>query len=220
MEFKEIMDVYDDLLIQVGPRNWWPADTPFEVIIGAILTQNTSWKNVEKAIVNLKKQNLLSPKAIYKISEEKLADVIRPSGYYNQKAKKIKEFVKYFYEQYDGSINKMREERTSSLRSELLGIHGIGPETADAILLYALGKPIFVVDTYTKRILQRHKWINEKATYQEIQDLFMKRLPRNTQLFNEYHALIDFVGHNYCRKQPKCHGCPLEKRLPQMKESL
>ena len=215
-----VMDVYHDLLNQLGPRNWWPADSPFEVILGAILTQNTSWKNVEKAITNLKAQHLLSPESIRKISTEELASIIRPAGYFNQKAKKIKEFVKYLYEQYDGSIAKMRNKETYSLRGELLRIHGIGPETADAILLYALEKPIFVVDTYTKRILQRHAWLPEDATYQDIQNLFMAQLPPKTLLFNEYHALIDFVGHNYCRKHPKCHECPLEGRLPQTEERL
>lgn len=217
MEFP-IMAVYNDLLNQIGKRNWWPAESPFEVIVGAILTQNTSWKNVEKAILNLKLQNLLAPEALRDIPVETLASAIRPSGYYNQKAKKIKEFVKYFFDRYDGSIIKMRKKEKQALRKELLEIHGIGPETADAILLYALEKPVFVVDTYTKRILERHSWLNHKATYQDIQHLFMSNLPLDTQLYNEYHALIDFVGHNYCRKQPKCQECPLEGRLPQTKD--
>lgn len=208
------MEVYSELLDRVGPRDWWPADTPFEVIVGAILTQNTTWKNVEKAITNLKNERLLDAESIRDVSLAKLAETIRPAGYYNRKAFKLKEFVRYFFRQHRGLIAKMRSCETDLLRQELLSVHGIGPETADAILLYALDKPIFVVDSYTKRILYRHRWYKEQASYQEVQEFFMKRLPRDKDLFNEYHALIDFVGHHYCRATPRCDECPLRDRLP------
>ena len=220
MNSQELLEIYHELLERLGPRYWWPADDPFEVIIGAILTQNTAWSNAATAIANLKNQGLLYPDAIRHVTTEKLAEIIRASGYFNQKSKKIKEFVKYFFIRYDGSINKMREQEIHSLRAELLELHGIGPETADAILLYALGKPIFVIDAYTRRILHRHGWHNEKATYQELQEFFMTRLPKDVQLYNEYHALFDFVGHNYCRKSPLCHECPLQARLPLGKEII
>ena len=218
MTSEGLLEIYNELLEKVGPRNWWPADSPFEVIIGAILTQNTAWSNAASAISNLKKKGLLSPEAIHAVSEKRLAAVIRPSGYFNQKAKKIKGFIKYFLDRYDGSINKMRRKDIHVLRLELLEIHGIGPETADAILLYALEKPIFVIDAYTRRILHRHNWHKDKAPYDEMQEFFMNRLPKNVQLFNEYHALLDYVGHNFCRKSPICHECPLQDRLPLGKE--
>ena len=217
---KEVIEIYNELLDRIGPRNWWPAESPFEVIIGAILTQNTAWRNAAAAIANLKNQELLSPEAILAISQPELASAIRSSGYYNQKAIKIKEFIKYFFDCYDGSISKMRRRETHSLRAELLALYGIGPETADAILLYALEKPIFVIDSYTQRILQRHEWHNGNASYQELQDFFMNLLPTDVQLFNEYHALLDYVGHHYCRKTPLCHQCPLQNRLPNKRDIL
>ena len=208
------MGIYCQLLKQIGPRHWWPADSSFEVIIGAVLTQNTAWLNVKKTITNLKQNDLLSPKALDKIPEEKLASLIRSSGYFNQKAKKIKQFVNYFLNHYQGSIEKMSRRDTKTLRKELLSIYGIGPETADSILLYALQKPIFVVDTYTSRILYRHGWLHENPDYQELQGFFMQRLPNDVALFNEFHALLDYIGHFYCRKTPRCDLCPLKNRLP------
>lgn len=214
MTSKQLLAVYHQLNKKIGPRHWWPADSPFEVIIGAILTQNTAWKNVEKAITSLKAHNLLSPRALDKIPEKELANLIRPSGYFNQKAKKVKHFVRYLLNHHQGSIKKMSKRDTGALREELLSIHGIGPETADSILLYALEKPIFVVDSYTRRILYRHGWFHEKPSYQELQDFFIRRLPKDVSLFNEFHALIDYIGHFYCRGTPRCDLCPLQSRLP------
>lgn len=215
-----MMDVYHQLLKQVGPRHWWPADSPFEVIIGAILTQNTAWANVEKTINNLKQNNLLSAKTLDKISEKELAILLRPSGYFNQKAKKTKQFVKYFLNHYQGSIKKMSQRDTKVLHNELLSIYGIGEETADSILLYALQKPIFVVDTYTRRILYRHGWFHENPSYQELQEFFMQRLPTDVALFNEFHALLDYIGHFYCHKSPRCDLCPLKNRLSKKRALL
>jgi len=211
---EQLLTIYHNLLDQIGPRNWWPADSPFEVIIGAILTQNTAWKNVEKAIENLKKNNLLSPKSLFAVPINSLAELIRSSGYYNQKAKKIKNFLDYFIHTYSGSIDLIKQQKTEILREELLAINGIGPETADAILLYALQKPIFVVDSYTRRIFSRHNWFYEDISYQEMQDFFMDKLEKNVALFNEFHALIDYIGHYFCKKNPNCVSCPLVDRLP------
>lgn len=199
-----------------GPQNWWPADTPFEVIVGAILTQNTNWKNVERAIENLKEKKLLDPSALVKISEEELARLIRPAGYYNIKTKRLKEFLKVFCKRWDGSIEKMKTLPLGQLRKALLEIRGIGPETADSILLYALGREVFVVDAYTKRILQRHGVIDGKEDYESIRKLFESVLPRDVSLYNEYHALIVRVGKTFCKsKNPFCNKCPLGELFPQ-----
>lgn len=202
--------IYRLLYGAYGPMNWWPADSPFEVIVGAFLTQNTAWKNVEKAISNLKKADLMDPEKIDKISEKKLASLIKPSGYYNQKAKKIKSFVKHFGEKYDYSIEKMKQKPLPELRKELLEMWGVGPETADSILLYALEKPIFVVDAYTMRTFRRLGFLTEEDDYESTQKMFMKHLKPDTTLYNEYHALIVALGNRLCRaKQPLCKECPL-----------
>ena len=203
------MLLYQKLYNAFGPRRWWPADTPFEVIVGAILTQNTSWENVEKAILRLKKKALLHPEKLYSIEESILAEIIRPSGYYNMKARRLKNFMGFLYGEYKGDLSLMFSVDLEVIREKLLGIHGIGKETADSILLYAGFKPIFVVDAYTKRILSRHNLISTDASYQEIQDLFMKNLPGDVPLYNEYHALIVHLGKNYCKKKPNCTDCPL-----------
>jgi endonuclease-3 related protein len=193
-----------------GPQHWWPGDGPFEIMVGAILTQNTNWLNVEKAINNLKDNNLLSPKRLFKLTDAKLAGLIRPAGYYNLKARRLKNFLNFFIGRYQGSVKKISKSKTDSLRKELLGVNGIGPETADSILLYALNKPVFVVDAYTKRILLRHKLVKEEAAYEEIQDLFRQSLKRDVKLFNEYHALLVRIGKEFCSKnKPKCLCCPL-----------
>jgi endonuclease-3 related protein len=209
---EKLQEIYCRLYAYFGPRHWWPADSPFEVIVGAILTQNTAWRNVEKAIDNLKGANLLDPKMIYAIDELALARMIRSSGYYQLKAKRLKNFVNFLFERYDGSLDEMFSEEVEELRGKLLEIKGIGPETADSILLYAGGKPVFVVDAYTKRIFSRHNFIDNKATYYAVQDFFMAHLPREVRLFNEYHALIVKLGHLFCRRTPVCEGCPLEDR--------
>jgi endonuclease-3 related protein len=195
-----------------GRQHWWPADFPFEVMVGAILTQNTNWQNVEKAILNLKREKLLTPKRLSAVSLKKLASCIRSAGYYNIKAKRLKSFLEYLVVRYRGNIQKMSQIETGLLREELLGVNGIGPETADSILLYALNKPIFVVDAYTKRILARHGLISEDSSYIEVQKLFMQNLKKEVKLYNEYHALLVKVGKEYCLKnKPRCNICPLKK---------
>lgn len=207
---KRINGFYDALYKQYGPQGWWPAETELECLLGAILTQNTAWKNVEKALGNLKEKNLISIERLALIPTPSLAILIRPSGYFNQKAVKIKNFIDFIMENYDGSLEKMFAEDGQKLRDKLLKIKGIGPETADSILLYAARKPVFVVDAYTYRILLRHGLIPEETNYGEMQELFMDSLPEDVQLFNEYHALLVRLGKELCKKSPLCEGCPLE----------
>lgn len=203
--------IYQKLYAHFGPQYWWPAEDTFEVIVGAILTQNTNWGNVEKAIINLKQNKLLEPLKLYQLSSRRLASLIVPVGYYNIKAKRLKEFLKFFLKSYQSSLKKMSLVNPLVLRQQLLSVNGIGPETADSILLYALNKPLFVVDAYTKRILLRHKLISKNANYSQIQDLFMQNLKKNPKLFNEYHALLVKLGKEFCLKnKPKCDRCPLK----------
>jgi len=208
---KILLKIYDKLYKHFGPRHWWPADTPFEVIIGAILTQNTSWKNVEKAILNLKKRNLLTPRALRKIGLRQLGSAVKSAGFYNVKAERIKSFVNFLFIRYNDNIKAMLLRPLPSLREELLSVKGIGPETADSILLYAAGKPVFVIDAYTKRIFSRHKLIKGDIQYDRLQGLFMNNLPRKASLFNEYHALLVEAGKVFCKTKPLCKGCPLAK---------
>jgi len=215
MDKKEIlMKIYNLLFDHFGPQNWWPGDSPFEVCIGAILTQNTNWQNVEKAIENLKKNKLLDPFSLYQLSTQELANIIKPCGFFNIKAKRIKNFIKFLVEKYEGDLNKLFATGLENARKELLSINGLGKETVDSILLYAGNFPIFVVDAYTYRILFRHLLIEEDATYDTIQDLFMTHLPHDPKLFNEYHALLVACGKNYCKKKsPICEKCPLKELL-------
>lgn len=207
----KLRGVYNRLFDHFGPQGWWPGDAPFEVMVGAILTQNTNWGNVEKAIDNLKNGNFLTPKKLYSLPPSKLAEMIRPAGYFRVKTKRLRNFLKFFLDEYDGSIDKIREEELEDLRPKILSVSGVGPETADSILLYAVLKPIFVVDAYTKRILSRHNLISEDADYNEIQGFFIDSLPLDVKLFNEFHALIVKCGKSFCRiKNPKCSECPLE----------
>ena len=211
IDIKRILNfIYDRLYESFGPQKWWPGDTQLEIIVGAILTQNTSWTNVEKAIGNLKRENLLDVENLKKITTRRLAHLIKPAGYYNIKAKRLKNFIEYLYSFYDGSLKKMFDRDYLRLRAELLSLNGIGQETADSILLYAGNKPIFVVDAYTKRILQRHHLIDKDASYSEIQNLFMDNLKKDVKLFNEYHALLVNLGKNICLKRPLCELCPLK----------
>ncbi len=203
--------IYDKLFAFYGSQHWWPGDTPFEIAVGAILTQNTSWANVEKAIHNLKKQGILSAKGIHQLAPKELASVIRPSGYFNIKAKRLRAFIDYLAENYGGSMAAMKKVKTEKLRQELLAINGIGQETADSILLYALDKPVFVIDAYTKRVLSRHGIIEMSVSYDEHQQLFHQEFDEDVQLFNEYHALLVMVGKDYCKPEPKCDCCPLSK---------
>ena len=202
--------LYDLLFGYYGPQHWWPGDTPFEVAVGAILTQNTNWTNVEKAISNLKREKLLSARAMHRLPSRVMAELIRPSGYFNVKARRLKAFLDFLSERYGGSMADMKKKGLVQLRKELLAVSGIGQETADSILLYALGKPVFVIDAYTKRVLSRHGFIGEGASYGECQELFHRGLGHDVQLFNEYHALIVRVGKEHCRPDPRCSGCPLE----------
>ena len=184
-------------------------------MVGAILTQNTNWQNVEKAISNLKKRRVLSAKKLFLIPEKELAALIRPAGYFNLKARRLREFLRFFNKVYQGQLRRISAQRLPELRQQLLAVCGIGPETADSILLYALGKPIFVVDAYTKRILLRHGLIKQDAGYQDIQNLFMSNLDNDSGLFNEYHALLVRLGKDLCLKsKPRCKECPLQKRHP------
>jgi endonuclease-3 related protein len=202
--------IYKKLYQYFGPQNWWPADTPFEIMVGAILTQNTNWGNVEKAILNLKKEKLLSADRLYRLSHQKMSRLIKPTGYYNIKTRRLKAFLEFFLNNYQGSIKRMSSVDTQQLRQELLSVNGIGQETADSILLYALNRPVFVIDAYTKRIFSRHHFVKEKEEYSQAQSLFMENLKNDTHLFNEYHALLVRLGKEFCLKtKPRCPICPL-----------
>lgn len=204
--------IYRRLYARFGPQGWWPGETPFEVMVGAILTQNTNWQNVEKAIANLKAARALTAKKLYALPENKLALLIRPSGYYNIKARRLKEFLGFLFHNYQGNIRRMRRQSAGKLREALLAVKGIGQETADSILLYALEKPVFVVDAYTKRILSRHGLIREDASYQEVQKLFRDNLKNKVKLFNEFHALLVKLGKDHClKRKPRCRLCPLKQ---------
>lgn len=210
MANKKVLEIYNILFSDFGSQGWWPADTDFEVIIGAILTQNTNWKNVEKAIINLKNEKLLTVRKLSKISLSKLERLIKPSGFFRQKAKRIKDFLFFVEKKYKGSIEKLLSRDKEALRSELLLQKGIGPETADSIVLYAAHKPSFVIDAYTKRIFSRLGLI-KTTDYSQVKSFFEMSLPNETQLFKEYHALIVELAKRYCRKKPLCIGCPVKK---------
>ena len=204
-----ITHLYDRLYKTYGPQHWWPAETPFEMIVGAILTQSAAWTNVEKAIGNLKKAGALSPEALRRLPETELAQLVYPSGYYNVKARKLKAFADYFGGKYGDSLEKLFRRDLHELRNELLSVYGIGEETADSILLYAGNKPVFVIDAYTRRITSRLGIKPATDTYADYQRLFMAALPPDTQLFNEYHALMVRLGKGACRKTPLCNLCCL-----------
>jgi endonuclease III related protein len=202
--------IYALLRSRFGPRDWWPADTPFEVMVGAILTQNTSWLNVERAINNLKRARALSPKKMSRIELDKLEQLVRPSGYFRQKAKRLKIFLEFFFAPpINGSLRKMRKIEAGRMREMLLSVKGIGPETADSILLYALDKPVFVVDAYTRRIFSRLGLVDEKIGYEELKAFFEKDLPSDAGLYNDYHAQLVALGNQYCKKRALCKECPL-----------
>ena len=206
----KLMDIYDRLFRRYGPQHWWPGDSAFEVIIGAILTQSAAWTNVDKALDNLKARGLMEPAALRAVPLEDLALLIRPSVYFNAKARKLKAFVEHLGDHYDDDLEAMLRRDVRDLRPELLAIHGIGEETADDILLYAAGKPVFVMDAYTRRIMDRLGITPDQDRYSAYQALFMDNLPRDTRLFNEYHALLDHHGVESCRKrEPLCGQCCL-----------
>ena len=207
----KVFEIYEILFNHFGPQEWWPGDTPFEVMVGAVLTQNTNWVNVSKAIDNLKKGDLLSFEKMHNMPMELLAEKIKPAGYFNLKAARLKNLLNFIGDEYNGSVEDMFDEDTLTLRENILTVKGIGPETADSILLYAGNKPVFVVDTYTHRIFARHNIIAEEEGYYEIQEYFTLSLPEDAALFNEYHALIVRLGKEFCKKsKPLCNDCPLE----------
>jgi endonuclease-3 related protein len=238
----EIPQYYTALLARYGPQNWWPARSRFEVIIGAYLTQNTNWSNVEKAMANLRGARLLSISAMRKAPIARLQALVRPSGYFRQKARNLKTFIAFLRRRYSGSLTRMFAVPTAELRAELLELNGVGPETADSILLYAGNHPVFVVDAYTRRVLLRHGIIGQKTPYEEIRGMIEQAIsnsaaeslavknpasdPRHpvsrmsssarsalAQHYNELHALIVRVGNHYCRTKPNCEGCPLQPFL-------
>jgi endonuclease-3 related protein len=208
---KTLRDMYDCMFAAYGPQKWWPAQTPTEVIIGAILTQNTAWRNVERAIANLRRAKALDWAVLRDLPFEALAELIKPAGTFNVKARRLKAFITWLWERFDGRLERMFALSLDTLREELLSVSGIGRETADAILLYAGNLPTFVVDAYTARILRRHGLIDNESGYEDIKELFESYLNADPQLFNEYHALLVNVGKLHCRPRPRCAGCPLEQ---------
>ena len=209
-----LIDIYNRMFDSYGPQRWWPADGPFEVIVGAILTQSAAWTNVEQAISNLKGENALTPAALHDLPIERLAHLIRPSGYFNAKALKLKAFADRLHSGYNGDLGRLFAIDTATLRQELLSIHGVGEETADSILLYAALRPSFVIDTYTRRIISRLGLAPSMDSYGAFQALFAQNLPRDERLFNEYHALLVRHGKEVCRKNPDCPRCCLRSICP------
>jgi endonuclease-3 related protein len=209
-----LLEAYEKLFAKYGPQQWWPAQTKFEVLVGAVLVQNTAWRNVEKALENVREAGVLDPHRLHQLPVEELAELIRPAGYYRVKAQRLRNLLKLVVEQYDGDLDAMFSGPPDILREELLAVRGVGPETADAILLYAGEKPAFVVDTYAQRVLARHGWIDFDADYHMIQEHILSELPSDVRLYNEYHALLVRVGKDHCKTAPKCEGCPLQELLP------
>jgi endonuclease-3 related protein len=205
----DLLEIYHRLYTAFGPQHWWPGESRFEMIVGAILTQNTAWKNVEKAISSLKENSVLNPTAMKAIPQPELALLIRSSGFFNLKAARLKAWVSFLFDEYKGSLDRMFAEEGGRLREKLLAVKGLGPETVDSILLYAGHYPFFVVDAYTRRVFSRHSRVDPNDTYQGVQAFFMDRLPADPPLYNEYHALIVHLSKLFCKKEPTCEGCPL-----------
>jgi len=211
MQRKNLEQIYKLLLERFGRQGWWPGETRFEIIVGAVLTQNTNWKNVERAIANLKEAGCMTPAGLKQLEIGELAELIRPAGYYNIKAKRLKNFIGWLFDNYEGRLEHVEQSATEQLRGRLLSINGIGRETADSILLYAFGRAVFVIDAYTARVAFRHNLAYPDSDYEMLQELFASNLPNDAELFNEYHALFVELGKRYCsRRKPKCTGCPLE----------
>lgn len=209
-----LLSYFETMLAELGPSRWWPGETPFEVSIGAILTQNTAWGNVEKAIANLRAHDLLDPLILSRLPQAVLEELIRPAGFFRVKALRIRHFLAFLDRSCGMDMNRLRLADMEKTRAELLEISGIGPETADSILLYALNMPSFVVDAYTHRILNRHMLIPHDIGYEELRDFFMDVLPADVALFNEFHALIVRTGKTWCaKKQGRCTACPLASFL-------
>lgn len=209
-----IRPVYERLFAHYGPQRWWPGDTPLEIIVGAVLTHNTNWRNVERAIQNLRAECALEPRALLALDAEELAELIRPAGYYRVKAGRLRNVMRMIVEEYDGSLDVMFATPQDELRRRLLQVNGVGAETADCILLYAGQLPSFVIDAYTQRVVKRHGWIEFEADYHALQETFESGLPREAALYNEYHALLVQVGKDFCGPTPRCEKCPLAPLLP------
>ena len=208
-----IQQAYNALFARWGEQHWWPARTRLEMMLGAILTQNTAWTNVEKAISNLRKADALNVQTLEKASQEQIAEWIRPAGYFNQKSGYIKVMIETLCKGFDGSLNRLFALGTPTLRKELLSWKGVGPETADSVLLYAAKRPVFVVDAYTRRVCSRHGWCDKRASYDSVAKLFTDNLPEDVRLYNEYHALIVRLCKEHCNTTPRCEGCPLKPFL-------
>ena len=207
---------YSVLRARFGPQQWWPARTRLEVILGAILTQNTTWHNATLALRNLRKSGLLSWQALRRACLSGLEACVRPAGFYRQKARTIRDFVDWLAREHAGSLDRLFSLPTDELRRRLLDLRGLGPETVDAIILYAVERPLFVADAYTRRVLARHGFVSDAADYHQTQEFLHAHLPPDTSLFNEFHALLVAVGKKHCKPQsPRCAGCPLEEFLPQ-----
>lgn len=213
----KFMDVYSTLREEFGHQQWWPADDPFEVMVGAILTQNTNWKNVEKALENMREENLLDSQTLSDSKTERIQEAIRPAGYYRQKSARLVRLAQWVIKEgseHENVVDSLMDRPVDELRMELLAINGIGPETADSILLYALNKPVFVVDTYTMRVFSRHEMLEPRMSYREVQETFMYSLPDDLDLLRDYHAQLVEVGKRYCSKSnPSCEECPLRAVL-------
>ena len=207
--------IYQRLYDVYGTQGWWPAESPFEVIVGAILVQNTAWNNAQRAIENLRDADVLSVQRLYALPAQELESLIHSAGYYRMKTRRLRNLLEHLVTHYDGSIGRFFKLDTESLRHELLSINGIGPETADSILLYAAERPVFVVDAYTNRVLKRHRWVDDDADYEMLQSHFHSHLAPDVSLYNEFHALIVRIGHLHCRKTPRCEDCPLEQWIPE-----
>jgi endonuclease-3 related protein len=202
-------ELYQKLWEAFGPQGWWPGETPFEVALGAILTQNANWNNVARVIKVLKERGLLSPRVLRGLPEAELAQILRPVGYYNLKARRVKNFLDFLHANYQDSMARLGQGELEELRPRLLMVRGVGPETADSILLYALNQPTFVVDAYTFRILRRHDLVEEACSYEELREFFMSRRPASVPRSKEYHALLVRLGKEFCRPRPCCTTCPL-----------
>lgn len=210
-----VQDAFDRLLTSYGPQRWWPGEGPFEILVGTVLVQNTNWRNVEKAIDNLREAGVMTPEKLFALDPEELSELIRPAGYYQVKTKRLRNLLRLIVDRYDGSLETMFAGDMHALREELLGVNGVGPETADCILLYVGNFPKFIADGYAMRVAARHGWIEFEADYHGLQDFFESRLPAEAPLYNEYHALLVKVGKEHCKTKPICSGCPLEELLPE-----
>jgi endonuclease-3 related protein len=206
----QLLQIYDVLTAHYGPQGWWPADSRTETIVGTILVQHTAWTNVERAIANLKAEKLMDFRAIHALDHETLAQIVRPAGTPTVKARRLQAFAAWLAVRHGYVLESMLSMSKDVLRSELLKIKGIGPETADCIMLYAAEQPAFVIDTYTRRVLSRHLLVDADWGYDRLQSFLEANLPRDVLLFNEFHALLVEVGKKHCRKTPVCVGCPLE----------